>query len=273
MPIWYELGSNPYFIIGGVLLLILGIAIRVYYESRRSKSLYQGRNLIDEEAIQLSHGGPPFGGFDAMTAFRAQSVEDVIGSILEYADRYQVSAAEVPLTAPLDHQQHAIIYFPPGDWMIVWWPNYFNIHNFPLVRAIAKKKGWLVSTIHVYDSDYWEHLCCSGEIELHTFCSWPSYWKEAGEEDYDLFQNYDPDPIRLAETFEINPDIIRPYLVDVAGVKDNEQKAFEDDEFPLADYWVFVDFWRRLGIPYPENSDIKGAVYLGNEFMDKLPTT
>ena len=27
-----------------------------------------------------------------------------------------------------------------------------------------------------------------------------------------------------------------------------EGKAYNDDEYELEDFWVFVDFWRKLGI-------------------------
>lgn len=212
------------------------------------------------------------GNFIAVTAFQAQSVEEVLRSVLEYVTQYQVSSEQIPLNEPLDHRNNALIYQPSEEWTIVWWPYYFNIHDFPLVRTIAANEGWLISTVHVYDGDYWEHLCCFGETELHAFCSWPSYWKDDGGEDYNRIQGYDSTPKRLAEAVGIAPSIIQPYIVDVESLYDHDVKAYEDDEFPLANYWVFVDFWRRLGIPYPDETDVRGAIQFGGDLMKKLPT-
>jgi hypothetical protein len=211
------------------------------------------------------------GDFIAVTAFKVQSVEEVMNCVVDYATLYNVTAEQIPLNEPLDHRNNAHFYQPPGEWTIVWWPYYFNIHDFPLVRTIAANEGWLISTVHVYDGDYWEHLCCFGEIELHAFNSWPNYWKEDGGEDYDRILGYDSSPDRLAEALGIEPSVIQPYLVDVEAFHDYEEKAYEDDEFPLASYWVFVDFWRRLGIPYPEETDVKSAVQFAGDLMKKLP--
>jgi hypothetical protein len=42
-----------------------------------------------------------------------------------------------------------------------------------------------------------------------------------------------------------------------------------DDMFDLGDVWVFVDFWRRLGIRYPDPGDgpVPGEVAI--RFVDK----
>ena len=48
-----------------------------------------------------------------------------------------------------------------------------------------------------------------------------------------------------------------------------------NDEFELGDVWVFVDFWRHLGIRYPEPADGPVAGEVAIRFIDKpsaLPT-
>jgi hypothetical protein len=211
------------------------------------------------------------GDFIAVTAFRTQSVESVARAAIEYIRGFQVSAEFVPSIEPLDLRNDAHIYQPPGDWIVTWWPYYFNVHDFPLARVMAAENNWLISTVHVYDGDYWEHLCCSGPTELHAFCSSPTYWQNDSAEDYGRILKYDSTPTRLAEVFGIAPSTIQPYLVDVEALPDKEAKAHPDDEHSLANYWVFIDFWRRLGIPYPESKDLRGAMRFGPDLMKKLP--
>jgi len=212
------------------------------------------------------------GNFLAVSAFRFQPVGFVSQTIVEYANRYSVSVQVQPSIHMLDGRTDAQVYEPAGDWTVVLWPEYFNIHDFPLARAIAAAKGWMVSTVHVYDGDYWEHLCCSGPSELHVFNSWPAYWKDDAGEDFDRIQKYDSTPSRLAQSLGLAPSSIQPYLVDVQSVADLDAKAFPDDEFTLANFWVFTDFWRHLGIQYPDPPQrLAATLRIGEDFMDKLP--
>jgi hypothetical protein len=49
-------------------------------------------------------------------------------------------------------------------------------------------------------------------------------------------------------------------------------RAFPDDEFELDDAWVFVDFWRRLGPRYPdETTSHARALRLAPDWAGKLP--
>jgi hypothetical protein len=212
------------------------------------------------------------GNFLAVSAFRFQPVDLVSQAIVEYAMRYSVSVEVQPSIDFVGGRTDAQVYEPANDWTVVLWPDYFNIHDFPFVRAIAATKGWMVSTVHVYDGDYWEHLCCSGQSELHLFNSRPAYWKDDADEDYSRIQKYDSSPSRLAEALGIAPSSIQPYLVDVEPLADLQAKAFPDDEYSLANFWVFIDFWKRLGIKYPDPPHRLGAILrIGEDFMDKLP--
>jgi hypothetical protein len=154
----------------------------------------------------------------------------------------------------------------------VLWPRYFNIHDFPLARAVASARSWLVSTVHVYDGDYWEHLCCSGGAELHAFGSRPRYWQDDAPADYQRMMAYATEPSRLAAALGVSPQVIQPYLVDVDALSDPEAKALPDDEATLGDIWVFVDFWRRLGIVFPTPPQNRAAVLrVGLNVAKKLP--
>lgn len=63
-------------------------------------------------------------------------------------------------------------------------------------------------------------------------------------------RDYRGDAERLARTFAVRAEAVAPYLKHMEN--EDGEKAFPDDEFPLGDPWVRVDFMRRLGLIYPE---------------------
>jgi hypothetical protein len=50
-------------------------------------------------------------------------------------------------------------------------------------------------------------------------------------------------------------------------------KAHPDDRYDLCDCWVFVDFWRRVGITYPNGITPVYAVRFTEPGHMALPTT
>ncbi len=191
------------------------------------------------------------GYFLAVTAFRIDSVAGLTRIVTNHMNAHSVSCESIPVDSPPDHQRDAQIYAPVNGWTVILWPEYFNLHDFPLVRTLAASQQWLISTVHVYDGEYWEHLCCSGDTEVHAFCSRPGFWKEESPDDFHLMSGYNTEPSRLASCVGISPQVVQPYIVDVGSLPNPEVKAHLTDEFTLGNFWVFVDFWRRLGIMYP----------------------
>ena len=93
-------------------------------------------------------------------------------------------------------------------------------------------------------------------------------------DDFQRMAAFNSEPSRLAATFRISPDVIRPYLADADALPDPEGKAYPDDEFPVGDFWVFTDFWRRLGITYPTpGQNLAAILRLGTNVQKKLPTS
>jgi len=213
------------------------------------------------------------GYFLAVTAIKTDSVEDIIATTIDYMTTYDLSTEIVNDLDNLDYKRDAQIYKTVAGWTVILWPEFFNVHDFPFARSIAASKGCLSSTVHVYDSEYWEHLACSGDTELHIFCSWPSYWKEAAPDEYREILGYEDDPSRLAAVLNLDPATIQPYFVAIDRLDDPETKADHEDEFALSNFWVFTDFWRKMGIVYPTPSEgLIALLRLGHDFRDKLPT-
>ncbi len=214
------------------------------------------------------------GYFLAVTGFRTNVLEDVTTAIADYVAFYSVRVEFVQAESKPDYRRDAQVYAPVDGWIVVLWPEYFNLHDFPLVRSVAAARNWLVSTVHVYDGEYWEHLCCAGSKELHAFCSRPHFWENDSLDAFQQIMSYAFEPTRLATVLGIPERIIQPYLVDTDTLSDPEVKAHTGDEFALGDFWVFVDFWRHLGISYPNPPNGLAAVMrLSTGFDKKLPVT
>ena len=181
----------------------------------------------------------------AVTAFRSDSVAEVTAAISDYLTGYDVSVETIP-SGPQDPIRNAQIYAPSNGWTVVLWRAYFNLHDFPLTRSVAAARNWLVSTVHVYDEEYWEHLAHNGPTELHAFSSRPNFWQNESPEDFERVARYDSTPKRLAAAVGVQIATIQPYLSDPDSLSSFDSKAHSDDEFPLGNFWVFTDFWRRL---------------------------
>lgn len=66
--------------------------------------------------------------------------------------------------------------------------------------------------------------------------------------------------------------MVQPYIVDVDSLPNPEVKAHLTDESTLGNFWVFVDFWRRLGIVYPTPPQNPAALLrLGPNVGKRLP--
>ena len=208
--------------------------------------------------------------FLAATAVRSDSVSAIAQAISKYMQSHDVKHEVLPGPTPLNDATDAQIFAPIKSWTVVLWPNYFNIHDFPAAKAIATAGSWLISAVHVYDGDYWEHLAVSGTDELHEFCSRPTYWKDEPSE-LERVSSFNSAPERLAQASGVPAAALTPYLVDADGIAE-DARAAADDQFPLSDIWAFTHFWRRLGITYPDPPENPAAVVrLSKWFAKRLP--
>jgi hypothetical protein len=211
------------------------------------------------------------GHFLAVTAIHTESVSEVAQAISEFVQSHGVSHETMSGATPPQEATDALIFNPVNGWMVVLWPSYFNAHDFPLIKSIALSRGWLISGVHVYDGDYWEHLAFNKETELHSFCSRPGYWADEPAE-LERVAAFKPQPQAFCAALGVPVSLISPYLVDVDKLPDDDAKAQAEDQFELADFWVFTDFWQKLGIIYPDPPENPGAVVrLSKWFSKRLP--
>jgi hypothetical protein len=218
----------------------------------------------------IKEQGLKMGLFLAVSAFRNVNPREVAQACADYLLSYGVECAARPPDADVDHHTDAMIFQSQEGWLVVLWPEYFGVNVGAAARGMAAEHGWLISTIKVYDGAYWDHLAYLGQEELHSHCSWPNYWDEESQA-----SDWEPDPAKLAAALGVSADVLRPYLIDAGMIQDEAEprKANADDNFELRNIWVFVDFWRRLGVTYPEpGKNIAQILRITTDgFMDKLP--
>jgi hypothetical protein len=183
------------------------------------------------------------GEFIAVTAVRGTDPAFVAQTIVRYA---QESGVEADVVA--EHGDDLVAVHPPeGGWTVVTWP-------MPVVASavggwLSRECGAQVSAIDVYDGAYWQHVAFyKGEVR-DRFSSVPDYFATDEPTGQRLRREWAGDAAVLADFFDRPASAVGPYLVradEAAG------PAFPGDEFDLDDVWVFVDFWRRAGIAYPD---------------------
>ncbi len=207
--------------------------------------------------------------FMAVSAFKTDSTDRVVAAISQHLKTYGVRSAFVSTMPGPNDRTDAQVYLPVSGWTVVLWPEYFNTHDFRLVRDVAATTNWLISSVHVYDSQYWEHLCLVGIRELQVYNSQPSFWKSESPEDFERISNYESDPSRLALQIGVPVRDIEAYFVPADALDDPKMKAYADDECALGNFWVFTDFWRRIGITYPDVlKGMAGILRIAPDFAD-----
>ena len=212
------------------------------------------------------------GHFLTVTAFRSDSVPETARAISEFLLAHEVKHDVLASVPSVNDETDALLFAAPNQWVIVLWPGGFNVHDFPLASEIGRSRPWLISTVHVYDGDFWEHLAVQGPEQLHSYCSSPGYWGDVPSE-LERLAGFQPDPGRFEAAANASSGVLRPYLVDAQSLTGDDAKAHADDEFTLDNFWVFTDFWRRVGIIYPDTPENPAMVVrMSKWFGKRLPT-
>jgi hypothetical protein len=185
------------------------------------------------------------GGFMALTALPVSDTRAIADAIARYAAWHGV-ATDVLGPDAVNDDDVATVSPPEGGWAVVAWPTYF-VGLEPAALWLSAQFGVVASALTFYDGDFWMHVACERGEYRDQFASMPDYFTEDPAERAALRRRWAGDPATLAALFDRPAGVIAPYLVEPAA-----RTAFPDDGFDLDDPWVFVDFWRRLGITYPD---------------------
>jgi hypothetical protein len=220
------------------------------------------------------------GYFLAVSAFRDVEPQRMVEQIIDWARSSRVGARVVKAgllgigrPPAFDDKVDTCVFSPVNGWTVVLWPDYFNIHDVPACQQLSRSLHSVVSTIHVYDSDYWAHtLLRDGEV-LDRFASVPGYFVEDLQNLAGMAEAWKGNPEVIGSTLGVAANTIAPYLVHLTRDGSVMGKVREGDEFEIGSFWVFVDFWRRVGIQYPADLErYELRVRFDKEFAKRLPT-
>ncbi|WP_089245901.1 hypothetical protein [Asanoa hainanensis] len=213
------------------------------------------------------------GEFVATSAFRTDNADQVLASVERYVRAHGWSTTSVGES--YDYENDVLQFAPAGGWSVVLWPTYFS--DVPAARFVSDELGVVASTVHIHDGDYWAHTLVRDGAVLDRFASMVDYFTDDLAVVAHLRRGWSGDPAVVASAFGRSVEELRPYLVHIDLGDDDEEeppsvKAFPDDEFTLDNAWVFVDFWRRLGITYPADvGGFAGRLALTKDWFGKLP--
>ncbi len=220
------------------------------------------------------------GEFVTVTAFREDASAEVLNAVDLFFSSNGWPTARIVDTEPPTGDDVAI-YPPEGGWTVVVWPGYFT--ELAAAEFISRAMGVLASTVRVHDGDYWSHSLLRNGVFVDRFATMPDYFTDDPEQVSRLKAKFAGQPALVARATGRPVEQIAPYLVHVEleqgeddegwdDVEPDLGKAFPDDEFDLDSPWVFVDFWRRLGIRYPQDeASPQARLRLAPGWSGKLP--
>lgn len=211
--------------------------------------------------------------FLAVSAFRECEPEELAQAIADYAKAWNVPADPVAATEPVDDQRDVLVFPKKGDWTVVLWPCPFFQNDLAAARAVSGALATVASTVHVTDGLYWVHgLVHQGEI-MDRFASIPDYTMDSDRAKERMREKWKGNPAVVATLAEAPVEELKPYLVFIDPGKPSPGKVKKDDVFDLHCYWVFTDFWRRVGIAYPADlAAFEKRLRFGTGFVEKLPS-
>lgn len=228
------------------------------------------------------------GHFLAISAIRDSNIDDVAEAVVQFALQHNVDCELID--APADDEKPSrdtSIFAPSNGWITILWPEYFNSHDFATCQRLSQQLKTVVCTVHVYDDDYWAHALFDSGEWIDRFCSVPDYFAENDADAQRLADEYKGNPSAFAERFSLVPDSIAGYFVQFPARQPRKSilsmfkrshhqtptgKVVADDEFEIENFWVFTDFWKRLGIVYPDDmTKWKKRIRLHRKFNERFP--
>lgn len=209
------------------------------------------------------------GEFLAVTAFRTADAEALYAAAARYFSDNGHPAQRVEPIGPQElSADDAVVHDPVESWTVVTWPRYMQ--DGPAVEAITAALSTTASSIRVYDGDYWVHRLVEHGRTLDRYASMPDYFADdpGSEQTARLAAEWAGHPDILAAALGVSAADIVPYFMQAPPLGDDDDteepdeawgKAFPNDEYDRSDIWVFTDFWRRIGVPYPQMNPTEGV--------------
>src|SRR5262245_31535306 len=106
--------------------------------------------------LQPPRGPRPYGArayatavgyFLAASAFRVMGGDEVVDAITAFALRHGVTLDPLREATPDQPGTDLKVFAQPGQWTVVLWPEFFNIHDVPACVALSQSLRTTVSTV------------------------------------------------------------------------------------------------------------------------------
>lgn len=160
-----------------------------------------------------------------------------------------------------------LVYSSENNWVVIKWPRSYFSYDKPS-KQISKEFQTVVSVINVYDGDFWEHSFLKDGKQLDSFHSAPDYHHEIDSESLKFIQPGNPQLI--AAELKIDLKKIKPYFNRDSSREIRYKKVFPEDVYELMHGLVFIDFWEKLGIRLPEETEVPAYAFeLSRRFIRK----
>ena len=210
------------------------------------------------------------GHFLAVTAYQNTQPDLLLNTLSAYCSEVSVGCSESKV--PQDSKD-GLIYPPQNGWTVFLWPSYYNVVDLQSAQTMSGKLRTLVSSIHVYDDDYWTHGLFQNGENIDLFCSHPEYHGTGFFENRRLAKLWSGSSEKIAAACGIPPERIAGYLRNNRKLGSKaDTRVHAEDQFDLSNFWVFVDFWKKLGINYPvDMTGFVKAVRFSRDANFKMP--
>lgn len=130
-----------------------------------------------------------------------------------------------------------------------------------LGKALSEEICMPVMLLYIYDSDGWGYFYCKDGAVKDLFSVCPEDASHMGVKFKGKLQNTPPKQYKksakfIAKQFHINAkEIINYYRVWTDELTENEDVAYDDDEFTYGDGWQMTDFMRKLGFLFLDGGE------------------
>ena len=209
----------------------------------------------------------------AVTALNGAQPDLATREICNFFEQRQIGCSVLADDQQDDDYVDILIMPPDNGWTLVFWPSDFYGHDAAAAEYLSKALDAIGFAVRVYEDEFWQYDLFKRGEKLDFYWSRPRFF----DPEMSLKQTkfYKGKASALVQNFDIDLKTISPYLINVEEIleEDEEILAHPKDDAPLQDPFVFIDFWAKLGLSYPEELDgYVARVRLEENYEEKLPT-
>lgn len=208
----------------------------------------------------------------AATAFKSASPSQAAASICEFFKQKNIECSALANDSQDDDYLDILVMPPENDWILVLWPSGFYGHDAEAACYVSERLETLAFAVRVYEDEFWQYDLFEKGEKLDFYWSRPRFFDP--EMSLKRTKFFKGKPSALVQNFSADLKTISPYLINVEEILEEDEEVFAHpkDGAPLQDPWVFVDFWEKLGLAYPDDfGNYVAKVRLEEAWEENLP--